>query len=193
MKFGQLMLNGGTWEGRRILSRDFVDHATAPLYHLANIYYGYNWWSEDFPYKSRTVHAVMALGAGGQIVTVVPELDLVIAFYAGNYSSRVSATSDTSTSRDTSCRRCGKRETTRTRRLLNGITPVRMATRRTGVECRSHLRSSDRQAVEVPAFSWPAPHVGCRTCEVAAAAFGPLGPSARSDSIARRSRPGRPP
>jgi len=88
MKFGQLMLNGGTWEGRRILSRNFVDQASAPLYHLAKIYYGYNWWSEDFPYKNRNVRAVMALGAGGQIVTVVPELDLVIAFYAGNYSSR---------------------------------------------------------------------------------------------------------
>ena len=62
--------------------------ATAPLYHLAHIYYGYNWWSEVFPYKNRKVHAFMALGAGGQVVTVVPELDLVVAFYAGNYSSR---------------------------------------------------------------------------------------------------------
>ena len=88
LKFGQLMLNGGTWEGRRILSREFVERATAPLYHLAHIYYGYNWWSENFPYKDRSVRAFMALGSGGQVVTVVPELDLVIAFYAGNYSSR---------------------------------------------------------------------------------------------------------
>ena len=88
MKFGQLMLSGGTWDGHRILSREFVDRATSPLYHLAQIYYGYNWWSEDFPYKNRNVRAVLAMGAGGQIVTVVPELDLVIAFYAGNYSSR---------------------------------------------------------------------------------------------------------
>src|SRR5882672_2266422 len=88
LKFGQLMLNGGKWDGRRILSQDFVEHATAPLYHLAHIYYGYNWWSEDFPYKNRNVHAFMALGAGGQIVTAVPELDLIVAFYAGSYSSR---------------------------------------------------------------------------------------------------------
>jgi CubicO group peptidase (beta-lactamase class C family) len=88
MKFGQLMLNGGTWEGHRILKEDFVEHATAPLYNLAHISYGYNWWSENFPYKKRAVHAFMALGAGGQVVTVVPELELVIAFYAGNYSSR---------------------------------------------------------------------------------------------------------
>jgi len=32
---------------------------------------------------------VQALGAGGQILTVVPELDLVVATYAGNYSGRV--------------------------------------------------------------------------------------------------------
>jgi CubicO group peptidase (beta-lactamase class C family) len=89
LKFGQLMLDGGTWQGRRILSRDFVERAMAPQYHLAKIYYGYNWWVEDFPYNDRTVRAVMALGAGGQVITVVPELDLVIAFHAGNYSGRV--------------------------------------------------------------------------------------------------------
>jgi CubicO group peptidase (beta-lactamase class C family) len=88
MKFGQLILNGGTWNGRRILSEEFVKAASTPQYHLANIYYGYNGWMEDFPYKDRNVRAVMALGAGGQIVTVVPELELVVAFYAGNYSGR---------------------------------------------------------------------------------------------------------
>jgi len=89
MKFGQLMLNGGAWDGRRILSREFVAAASTPQYHLAKIGYGYNWWMEDFPYKNRRVRAVMALGAGGQVITVVPELDLVVAFFAGNYSSRV--------------------------------------------------------------------------------------------------------
>lgn len=88
-KLGQLMLNGGMWEGRRILSRDFVAAAGAKKYHLANVYYGYNWWSEDFPYKDRTVHGVSALGAGGQVITYVSELDLLVAFFAGNYSSRV--------------------------------------------------------------------------------------------------------
>jgi CubicO group peptidase (beta-lactamase class C family) len=89
MKLGQLMLNGGTWQGHRILGRDFVARASAPLYHLRNIYYGYLWWGIDYPYKDRTVHAFFAGGAGGQGVMVIPELDLVIATYAGNYSSRV--------------------------------------------------------------------------------------------------------
>jgi CubicO group peptidase (beta-lactamase class C family) len=89
MKLGQLMLNGGTWQGHRILSHDFVARASAPLYHLRNVYYGYLWWGIDYPYKDRTVHAFYAGGAGGQGVMVIPELDLVIATYAGNYSSRV--------------------------------------------------------------------------------------------------------
>ena len=89
LKFGQLMLDGGTWEGRRILSREFVAQATARQYHLAGIYYGYNWWSQEFPYKDRKVNAVQALGAGGQVITVVPELGLVVGFFAGNYSSRI--------------------------------------------------------------------------------------------------------
>lgn len=89
LKFGQLLLNGGTWEGQRILSREFVHQMTARHYHLANIYYGYNWWSQDFPYKDRTVNSYLALGAGGQVIAVVPELKLVVAFYAGNYISRV--------------------------------------------------------------------------------------------------------
>ena len=88
MKFGQLMLNGGTWQGRRILNRDFVARASAPLYHMRGIYYGYLWWGIDFPYKDRTVHAFFAGGAGGQAVLVIPDLDLVIATFAGNYSSQ---------------------------------------------------------------------------------------------------------
>jgi len=88
MKFGQLMLNGGTWQGHRILGSDFVARASAPLYHLRGIYYGYLWWGIDYPYKNRTVHAFFAGGAGGQGVLVIPELDLVIANFAGNYSSK---------------------------------------------------------------------------------------------------------
>lgn len=88
MKFGQLMLDGGVWQGHRLLDRDFVARASAPLYHLRGITYGYLWWGIDFPYKNRTVHAFFAGGNGGQAVIVIPALDLVIATYAGNYSSK---------------------------------------------------------------------------------------------------------
>ncbi|HWT12667.1 MAG TPA: serine hydrolase [Allosphingosinicella sp.] len=92
LKFGQLMLNGGTWDGRRILDPAFVAAATAPRYRLRNVRYGYLWWVEDYPYKDRTVRSFSARGAGGQWVTVVPELDLVVTVMAGNYFSNVQRT-----------------------------------------------------------------------------------------------------
>lgn len=87
-KFGQLMLNGGTWDGTRILDSAYVKAATSPQYHLRNVYYGYLWWVEDYPYKNRIVHSFSARGAGGQLVFVIPELDLVVTTMAGNYSNR---------------------------------------------------------------------------------------------------------
>lgn len=85
MKLGQLMLDGGTWRGRRMLSREFVARASAPLYRLGTGSYGYAWWGMDLPYENRKVHAFFAGGRGGQVVMVIPELELVIAMYGANY------------------------------------------------------------------------------------------------------------
>lgn len=53
LKFGQLMLDGSTWNGRRILSRDFAMRASSPLYPFSRFHYGYLWWSLEYPYKVR--------------------------------------------------------------------------------------------------------------------------------------------
>lgn len=87
LKFGQLMLNGGTWKGHRILSRDYVQRSTSPLYPLGRFHFGYLWWIHDYPYKDRTVRAFWAGGNGGQAVVVIPELDLAIATFGSNYFS----------------------------------------------------------------------------------------------------------
>lgn len=87
MKIGQLMLNEGTWQGRRILSRDFVARASSPLYRIGERGYGYLWWSVDYPREDGSLRTFSALGAGGQVVMVAPALDLVVASYGANYSS----------------------------------------------------------------------------------------------------------
>jgi CubicO group peptidase (beta-lactamase class C family) len=89
MKFGQLMLNGGTWGGRRILPADFVARASSRLYPLGSMGfgYGYGWWIIDYPYKGRTLRTFAALGNGGQVVVVIPEFDMVAAAYSGNYAN----------------------------------------------------------------------------------------------------------
>jgi CubicO group peptidase (beta-lactamase class C family) len=92
MKLGQLMLNEGTWQGKRILSREWSRRSASPLYDLQKRKYGYFWWIDEYPYHDSTVRAFYAAGNGGQIVMVVPELDLVIAFYGGNYADGAIAT-----------------------------------------------------------------------------------------------------
>ena len=89
MKLGQLMLNKGTWNGRRVLSEDFVRRASSPTFDLNGIKYGYLWWGIDWPYKQRSVHAFFAGGNGGQGIIVIPELDLVIATHGSSYASRL--------------------------------------------------------------------------------------------------------
>jgi CubicO group peptidase (beta-lactamase class C family) len=88
MKLGQLHLNGGTWKGRKVFAPEWSRRATAHVVNIGatNRKYGYLWWVEDYPHQGRTVRAFFAAGNGGQIVMVVPELDLVMAFYAGNYN-----------------------------------------------------------------------------------------------------------
>jgi CubicO group peptidase (beta-lactamase class C family) len=86
MKLGQLYLKGGIWNGHRVLTPEWSRRATSHLIDLGSRKYGYLWYVEEYPYKGRTVRGFMAAGNGGQIVLAFPELDLVVAFYGGNYS-----------------------------------------------------------------------------------------------------------
>ncbi|HEX6746548.1 MAG TPA: serine hydrolase [Longimicrobium sp.] len=89
MKLGQVYLNGGTWQGRRIVSEDWVRRSTEPRYPMGTrARYGYLWWMMDYPYAGRTIRAYFASGNGGQYVMVIPELDLVIGANGGNYNDR---------------------------------------------------------------------------------------------------------
>jgi CubicO group peptidase (beta-lactamase class C family) len=89
MKLGQLMLNGGTWGGRRVVSAEWAKRATSPLVPLGGVKYGYLWWVVEYPYHGRTLQAFYAGGNGGQVLMGIPELDLVVAFYGRNYNDPV--------------------------------------------------------------------------------------------------------
>ena len=86
MKLAQLHLDAGIWNGRRVLSPEWAGRAVEPLVDLRGSRYGYQWWVTDYPYKGRTVRAFFAGGNGGQIVMGIPELDLVLAAFGGNYN-----------------------------------------------------------------------------------------------------------
>ena len=87
MKLGQLYLNGGTWQGRRVVSADWVKRSTAVRYQYGRrLKYGYLWWIIDYALGGQTVQAYFASGLGGQALMVFPQLDLVVTVFGGNYN-----------------------------------------------------------------------------------------------------------
>jgi CubicO group peptidase (beta-lactamase class C family) len=92
MKFTQLFLNDGQWEGRRIVSPEWARKSGAALRVLSprsGQTYGYLWNSFSYPYRGRKLHAYFPGGNGGQVYIGIPDLDLLIAFTGGNYADAV--------------------------------------------------------------------------------------------------------
>jgi CubicO group peptidase (beta-lactamase class C family) len=86
MKIGQLVLAGGRWNGRQIVSKAWIEASLTPRIEATGPYfYGYLWWLGRSLHHGREVHWAAALGRGGQSIRIVPELDLVVAVTAGYY------------------------------------------------------------------------------------------------------------
>src|SRR6185503_16889667 len=107
LKVAQLMVNEGTWKGRRIVSREWALKSTSAMRDLSpRQQYGYLWNSVEYPYRGRKVRAFFAGGNGGQIFMGIPELELAIASPAGTMPMRRSSSRSGRWFRSRSCRRC---------------------------------------------------------------------------------------
>ena len=73
-KIGKLLLNRGIWDGRQIVSSEWVDESTAPHSRWGELQYGYLWWIIDEEARS-----FAALGDGGNAIYVNPAKNLVVA------------------------------------------------------------------------------------------------------------------
>ena len=72
LKFGPMLLAGGTWNGKRIASKEWLETSTSRSYA----------WHR---HKLGDYDEYEASGNGGQFLIVVPELDLAVVITAGNY------------------------------------------------------------------------------------------------------------
>jgi CubicO group peptidase (beta-lactamase class C family) len=88
LKIGQLVLADGTWNGRQIVPAGWVKRATRPVVTIEGRGgYGYQWYTGTLsPGTPRALSWVSGIGWGGQRLFVAPQLQLVIAMNAGNYS-----------------------------------------------------------------------------------------------------------
>lgn len=79
-RFGQLYLQGGVWNGERLISEDWIEFVRTPAPSTAKIgnMYGGQWWLVPDNRNDVPKTAYSTAGNRGQYVIVVPEYDLVI-------------------------------------------------------------------------------------------------------------------
>ncbi|MBC8179552.1 serine hydrolase [candidate division KSB1 bacterium] len=81
-KIGYMMLKGGKWKGKQIVSRNWVNESTKEHIKAGWSNYGYQWWCGKTIKRYRILEAFWAAGKGGQYIFVLPEPDLVVVFTA---------------------------------------------------------------------------------------------------------------
>jgi CubicO group peptidase (beta-lactamase class C family) len=88
LKLGQLFLNGGSWQGHRIVSSQWTQAATkfrVALPNQNNAGYGYQWWIISIDMEGQSFTCYFASGNGGNKVCVLPALDMVVAMASSAY------------------------------------------------------------------------------------------------------------
>lgn len=90
-KVGQMMLQKGMWNGKQVVSAQWVNESTkasvqVPVDYGAgfqNTGYGYLWWRGTFT-KGNT-HTYYSAGAGGQFIFIMPSINTVIVMTGSNF------------------------------------------------------------------------------------------------------------
>lgn len=75
-RFGYLYLKEGLWDGKQIVSKEWVEKSQQKHIkrkYIEDYFYGYHWWVSD-------QNTYSAVGYAGQWITVVPEQNLVVIF-----------------------------------------------------------------------------------------------------------------
>ena len=85
MKFGLMYLNHGKWQGKQVISPEWVKSSTENQVHSNNQEYGYNWWIKSYNVNQQTFNTFYALGHGEQLIMTIPEANTVFVMTAGNY------------------------------------------------------------------------------------------------------------
>ncbi|MFL6728142.1 MAG: serine hydrolase domain-containing protein, partial [Sphingomicrobium sp.] len=101
LKVGQMYLDGGVWNGRRIIPAEWVKRSTQAAVEVStettglsedefsNFYLraedGLAWHLNILKSGGRSYRTYGATGNGGQLLIVVPDADLAVVFTGGNY------------------------------------------------------------------------------------------------------------
>lgn len=80
-KIGSVILDGGKWKNRQVISKDWVKLSTDIHYDPPDFNaLGYLWWHQSFVIHGKKIQSIYGAGYGGQSLILVPDLDLIIVF-----------------------------------------------------------------------------------------------------------------
>jgi CubicO group peptidase (beta-lactamase class C family) len=89
-KIGQMVLDNGIWNDRRVISEEWLKKSTKPYYKVDSIFeYSYLWWLGKSSI-GKNINCVLAHGIGGQHIVIFPSLNLVVVTTGGNYEDIMS-------------------------------------------------------------------------------------------------------
>ena len=89
-KIGQMVLNRGAWDGKQIVSLEWIEQSVRPRYQAIGyfsgiMFYGQQWWLGRSFAREQEVKWIAAQGSGGQRLFIVPDRDLVVMTTSGRY------------------------------------------------------------------------------------------------------------
>ncbi len=95
-RIGQLVLDGGRWQGRQLVPRGWIDASLArqveqdTRWNVDGVYgYGFQWWHANFHGRWGEFEAACGTGFGGQRLCVLSAERLVVVIFAGNYGNGI--------------------------------------------------------------------------------------------------------
>lgn len=86
-KIGLLVKNKGQWNGRELVSEQWIKDLSSPQTKITGIDYGYLWWRLPLGSPSKSYRSITATGNGGQYIVIIEELNLMAVFTGGAYNS----------------------------------------------------------------------------------------------------------
>ena len=89
LKLGELYLNDGQWNGKRVISAGWVKQSLSPHAKVDDdTEYGYLWWLKNFKQDGTTYSTAMMSGSGGNKVVLIPEQRAVVVITTTNFQVR---------------------------------------------------------------------------------------------------------
>lgn len=90
LKIGQLMLNKGQWQGKSLVSADWLQKSFTPYSEaMSEMHadYGLTWWIFSYPINGKTIKAYAAAGNGGNYLFVIPAYNATVVTTSSAYNT----------------------------------------------------------------------------------------------------------